>query len=233
MQNYDAVNITAGALGNVTLRHVTIANSGSNMSTVSYSIIRDSVITSNVKVTLDEATITGNTILAGNVSIGGILTVDGDITTYSNLHANYIQADNDVTANGNLIVLGNSRISGGANVGSITSNNGIYLNPISWMSSNTYSTSSLSQVAVDRFFALHFRSAKYFIQITSGTKYQATELTLVHDDVTAYISQFGTVKNNVILGSFDATVAAGEVLLKFTPTFSGTVIKTHRTTIRK
>ena len=124
-------------------------------------------------------------------------------------------------------------MSGSANVGSLTANNGVFLNPISWMSSNTYTTSSLSQATVDRFLALQFRSAKYFIQMTSGTKYQATELTLVHDDVNAYISQFGTVKNNVILGTFDAAVVAGELLLRFTPTFSSTVVKVHRTTIRK
>jgi len=233
MQNADAVNIIGGSIGNVALRHVTIGNNSLGMSTISYSIIKDSVLTSNVKVTLDSATITGNTVLSGNVVIQSDLTVSGDITTTSNLHANYVQSDNDVTANGNLISLGNSRVAGTANVGSLTANNGVYLNPISWMSSNTYTTSSLSQTTVDRFYALQFRSAKYFIQMTSGTKYQATELTLVHDDVNAYISQFGTVKNNVILGTFDASVVAGELILKFTPTFSSTVVKLHRTTIRK
>jgi hypothetical protein len=234
MQNADAVNIIGGAISNVTLKHVTVGNNMLGMSTVSYSIIRDSVLTSNVIVTLDSATITGNTVLSGNVVIQSDLSVTGDITTTSNLHANYIQSDNDITANGNLFILGNSKTYGSANVGAITANNGIYLNPISWMSSNTYTTSGLSQVTVDQFSASNFRSAKYFIQITSGTKYQATELTMVHDDTNAYISQFGTVKNSVVLGTFDAAVIVGGILtLKFTPTFSSTVLKMHRTTIRK
>ena len=233
MQNADAVNIIGGAISNVTLKHVTVGNNMLGMSTVSYSIIRDSVLTSNVKVTLDEATITGNTILSGNVTIQSDLSVSGDITTTSNLHANYIQADNNITANGDLLILGNSKINGTSNVNSITANNGIYLNPISWMSSNTYTTSGLSQVTVDQFSAANFRSAKYFIQITSGTKYHATELTMIHDDVNAYISQFGTVKSSVVLGTFDASVVAGALTLKFTPVFSGTTLKMHRTTIRK
>ena len=233
MQNADAVNIIGGAISNVTLKHVTVGNNMLGMSTVSYSIIRDSVLTSNVKVTLDSATITGNTILSGNVVIQSDLSVSGDITTTSNLHANYIQSDNDITANGNLLILGNSKTFGSANVGAITANNGIYLNPISWMSSNTYTTSGLSQVTVDQFSAANFRSAKYFIQITSGTKYHATELTMIHDDTNAYISQFGTVKSSVVLGTFDASVVAGALTLKFTPVFSGTTLKMHRTTIRK
>ena len=233
MQNADAVNIIGGAISNVTLKHVTVGNNMLGMSTVSYSIIRDSVLTSNVKVTLDSATITGNTILSGNVVIQSDLSVTGDITTTSNLHANYIQSDNDITANGNLLILGNSKTFGSANVGAITANNGIYLNPISWMSSNTYTTSGLSQVTVDQFSAANFRSAKYFIQMTSGTKYHATELTMIHDDTNAYISQFGTVKSSVVLGTFDASVVAGALTLKFTPVFSGTTLKMHRTTIRK
>jgi hypothetical protein len=233
MQNADAVNIIGGAISNVTLKHVTVGNNMLGMSTVSYSIIRDSVLTSNVKVTLDEATITGNTILSGNVTIQSDLSVSGDITTTSNLHANYIQADNNITANGDLFILGNSKVTGTANVGSITANNGIYLNPISWMSSNTYTTSGLSQVTVDQFSAANFRSAKYFIQMTSGTRYHATELTMIHDDTNAYISQFGTVKSSVVLGTFDASVVAGALTLKFTPVFSGTTLKMHRTTIRK
>lgn len=233
MQNADAVEIIGGSISNVALRHVTVGNNMLGMSTVSYSIIRDSVLTSNVKVTLDSATITGNTVLSGNVVIQSDLSVTGDITTTSNLHANYIQSDNDITANGNLFILGNSRVTGTANVGSITANNGIYLNPISWMSSNTYTTSGLSQVTVDQFSAANFRSAKYFIQITSGSRYHATELTMIHDDTNAYISQFGTVKSSVVLGTFDASVVAGALTLKFTPVFSSTTLKMHRTTIRK
>jgi hypothetical protein len=233
MQNSDAAAITGGSIENTTLRHVVIGNNYLGMSTVGYSVIKDSVITSNVKVTLDEASITGNTVLSGNVVIQSDLSVSGDITTTSNLHANYIQADNNIVANGNLFIYGNSKVTGTANVGSITANNGIYLNPISWMSSNTYTTSGLSQVAVDQFSAANFRSAKYFIQITSGTRYHATELTMIHDDANAYISQFGTVKSSVILGTFNASVVAGALTLNFTPTFSNTTLKMHRTTIRK
>jgi hypothetical protein len=69
--------------------------------------------------------------------------------------------------------------------------------------------------------------------MTSGTKYHATELTLIHDDTNAYISQFGTVKSSVVLGTFDASVVTGVLTLKFTPVFSATTLKMHRTTIRK
>lgn len=101
------------------------------------------------------------------------------------------------------------------------------------MSSNTHTTSGLSQVVVDQFSAVNFRSAKYFVQMTSGTKYHATELTVLHDNTDAFISQFGTVRSSVVLGGFDASVVAGVLQLRFTPVFSDTTLKMHRTTIRK
>ena len=233
MQNADSVNIIGGSIGNVTLRHVTVGNNSFGMSTIGYSIIKDSVLTSNVVVTLDSATITGNTVLSGNVVIQSDLSVAGDITSTSNVNANYVIAQNNLVANGDLIILGNSKTAGSANVGAITANNGIYLNPISWMSSNTHTTSGLSQVVVDQFSAVNFRSAKYFVQMTSGTKYHATELTVLHDNTDAFISQFGTVRSSVVLGGFDASVVAGVLQLRFTPVFSATTLKMHRTTIRK
>jgi hypothetical protein len=46
------------------------------------------------------------------------------------------------------------------------------------MSSNTYTTSGLSQVTVDQF-SLHGSNPKYFIQMTSGTRYHVTGVKVI------------------------------------------------------
>jgi hypothetical protein len=59
-----------------------------------------------------------------------------------------------------------------------------------------------------------------------------SEISLFHDGVKAYINEYGIATNNGQLGSFDATLGAGNVTVKFTPTnATAMTIKMVRTTI--
>ena len=98
-------------------------------------------------------------------------------------------------------------------------------------STNTYTTSSTSQVAVDTFSTSTYRSAKYQVQMTSGSNYHVIELSVVHDGTTAYLSQYGEVVTNNNLGSFDASISGGVLSLLFTPNYSVTVVKFIRSNI--
>jgi hypothetical protein len=99
------------------------------------------------------------------------------------------------------------------------------------LTSVTYVTSSLSEVSVDFFQASQFRSAKYYVQLTSGTKHHVIELRVLHDGTTVYMIQYGEMYTNDSLGVFDAQITGGFLYLLFTPTNSVTTVKLTRNTI--
>lgn len=97
----------------------------------------------------------------------------------------------------------------------------------------TYTTTSTDEVYVDSFATDTYRSAKYLSQMVSGSDYHTIELTIIHDDVDVYLSQYGEIITNNYpgLGIFDATIDSGILYLSFTPTYADTTIKLVRTLI--
>jgi hypothetical protein len=89
----------------------------------------------------------------------------------------------------------------------------------------TFTTSSTSQVAFDTFAAASFRSAKYLVQMTSGSAYHMIELSVIHDDTTVYLAQYGEVKSGASLGTFDASITTGTLSMFITPANAVTVVK--------
>lgn len=98
-------------------------------------------------------------------------------------------------------------------------------------SSNTFTTSSTSAVAVDSFATTTYRSAKYLAQMTSGSSYHAIELLVLHNGTTAYMNEYGEVYTGVSLGDFEVSITAGVVNLMFTGTNAVTAIKLTRTAL--
>ena len=92
------------------------------------------------------------------------------------------------------------------------------------------STTSANQV-VDSFSTSTYRTVKYLVQATSSTSYQSSEIMIIHNGTTAFISEYGTVMTNTSLVSFDADVSGGNVRLLVTPTNAVTTINVVRTTI--
>ena len=73
--------------------------------------------------------------------------------------------------------------------------------------------------------AASWRSLKIFVQVTSGSSYQATEITLIHDGTNVYKSEYGQVFSGAVLATFDADINSGNIRLLTTPVNAVTVYK--------
>jgi hypothetical protein len=117
-------------------------------------------------------------------------------------------------------------------VGGLVNTNVIKLDNQSIISTNNFTTVSTSQVSVDSFSTSLYRTAKYTMQITSGTVYHSEEISIIHDGTTPRIVEYGVIySNGTSLGSFDVDIVGGNVELIFTPVNASTTLKFNRTLI--
>ena len=98
-------------------------------------------------------------------------------------------------------------------------------------SSNSIATTTTANNVVDSFVKTLYRSAKYYIQITSGTDYHITEALLLHDGSDVFITEYGTIFSNTSLGNVTATINSANVELLVAPTNASSVVKTKRITV--
>jgi len=99
----------------------------------------------------------------------------------------------------------------------------------------TPSTTALSGAGsnqvVDSFQSTAYRTAKYLVQMTAGTDYHSTEILLIHDGTTVYMTEYGTIFTNASLGTFDGDISSGLVRLLVTPANINTTIKIQRLSV--
>jgi len=91
-----------------------------------------------------------------------------------------------------------------------------------------FDTTTTNPIAVDNFDIYTYRSAKYEIQITSGSFYQVIELRVMHNGICAFMTQYGELISDVTLGQFDADVSNNVVNLYFRPTQAINTVKMIR-----
>ena len=82
------------------------------------------------------------------------------------------------------------------------------------VTSTTVASTSATTIASHS--ATTYRTIKYLVQCTQGTDYHSTEINLIHDGTTVYITEYGTLFDNAALGTFDATISGGNILLQIT-----------------
>lgn len=77
---------------------------------------------------------------------------------------------------------------------------------------------------IDTVVAATFRTIKYLVQITdaTGPAYQATEILIIQDGTTVYKTEYADVYSGSSLGTFDASIAGGNMTLTFTPAITAT-----------
>jgi len=93
-------------------------------------------------------------------------------------------------------------------------------------------TTATDQTSIDSFSASTYRSAKYNVQITRGSEYQTTEISVIHDGSDSYDTEYATIKTGTALATFTTDVSGGNVRLLATPSSAtSTVFKLFRTTI--
>ena len=80
----------------------------------------------------------------------------------------------------------------------------------------TTTVTSTSATTIASHSATTYRTIKYLVQCTQGTDYHSTEIQLIHDGTTCYITEYGTLFDNAALGTFDASISSGNILLQIT-----------------
>jgi hypothetical protein len=113
----------------------------------------------------------------------------------------------------------------------LSANTTVTVNTNSVLESTTITTASVAQVTLDSFSTSTYRSAKYLVQMTSGSAYHLIELSMIHDGTTVYLSQYGEIKTGASLGTFDASISTGTLSVLFTPTNAVTTVKASVTQI--
>jgi hypothetical protein len=97
--------------------------------------------------------------------------------------------------------------------------------------SNTFTTASTAQVSVDAWPTATYRSANYFVQVTSGASYHIIQLNLVHNGTTVWLAQYGEIITSASLGTFDADISGSTVRLLFTGVNAVSTVRVLRTVI--
>ena len=160
-------------------------------------------------------TITNNGILSFNTRTGAVTLSSSDVTTA--LGYTPVNKTGD-TLSGNFTGISNLGLT------SATYEH-------SFRTTKTFVTSSTAQVSIDSFDATVYRSAKYYLQMTSGSSYHVIELSLVHNGTSVYLSQYGEILTTTSLGTFDSTITGSTLNLYLTATNAVTTVKLIRDTI--
>jgi hypothetical protein len=206
------------------------ANQGVNLTGVTFSANTDGVTTGIISgniVVIPSAQLTTPNIGAAT---GSSLNLTGDATV-GNVSAANATFSGNVIAN-NLQVLGQTDLNSISNItitggtaGQVITTDGTGnlsfsdsgVTPGSLTRYFTASSTVVAPTTLDTFSSDDYRSVLYQIQISSGSDYEATIISLLQNDTNVFISQFSDVTSNIPLASFDASLAANVVTVTFTP----------------
>ena len=213
------------------------------------------IVTARNGAIIKAGTATTALIVEGDARVVGILTIgtssitlDGDINQVNVGFGVTIHHTNGVQVGGNTVhssglTLNHINVSGISTIHQLDIPNGInisgvvtstsYSLPDGLISSGTQTISTISETSIDSFSASDYRSAKYQIQITTGSEYQITEVFVVHDGTSSYQTEYATVKTGTTLSTFSSDIDTGNVRLLATPSNSdSTTFKIIRTLVK-
>lgn len=111
-----------------------------------------------------------------------------------------IGVNSTVSTNAKLEVLGNVKVNNHLTVSTSHSVSGVGLKSLVSYSSSLY------------------RSSKHHIQISQASKYQASEVLLIHDGSSTHLTEYGVVYSSNDLGSLSSSLSGGLVTLQITLT---------------
>jgi hypothetical protein len=91
---------------------------------------------------------------------------------------------------------------------------------------------STSQTAIDTFAIASYRSCKYVIQVTQGTNYQVSEIMVIHNGTSTYMTEYAVLETNGTLCNFTSQINGANAELVVTMGSStSAIIKVQRTLI--
>jgi hypothetical protein len=98
--------------------------------------------------------------------------------------------------------------------------------------SNSITLATTSLTLVDATSATNFRTVKYLVQITQGTSYQSSEVLILHNGTTTYLTEYAILRNGSNLGTLSSDISGGNIRLLVTMATSATAfIKVFKTAI--
>lgn len=207
------------------------------------------VLSARANVVANGQLIVANVASLGNTTVTGFINASSTLDSGNTTVTGFVNASSTGQFGGNVTVTGTTNTSVSLNVGAnvnlststINVGNATINSVISSSSldlsgnrirSLTHTSSSAVLQTFDSFAVSAFRSAQYSVQLTSGTDFHVINLSLVHDDTTVFLAQYGEIFDNVSLGSFDAAIATGNVNVQFTPANAVTVLRAVATMIK-
>ena len=101
------------------------------------------------------------------------------------------------------------------------------------ISANSATVVGTSQQVLDSFSTDLYRGAFYQVQMETSAGYHILNISVVNSESSAQITTFGDAYNIASLATFDASVSAGQVLLKITPTQASTTVSYIRYALNK
>jgi len=101
-------------------------------------------------------------------------------------------------------------------------------------SSINVQTTGTSEQIVDYFDLTTYQAAEYVVSIkdNAANGYQVSKLILLHDTGDSYVTEYGVIYSNGMLGTFSANANSTHSRLTVTPTQSDTQLKISRTLIK-
>ena len=124
------------------------------------------------------------------------------------------------TSTGALIVDGGVGVAGTVYASSF-SINGVYDQISSTLITSNTNTNQVA-MSID---ASSFRTAKMFVQVTSGSNYHSQEILMVHDNSQVYMTEYAMVNTGAIGSTFDGDISGGNMRFLVTPTNAVTTYK--------
>lgn len=238
-----------GTLGATTLTAATLRGGTVNASA-------NLAITSNVNFNAAYVNVVANTYIYSNSSIAAAIFQGNSTATNTTFNSTYYFVNSNAALSGtshtitgnvsidsgtlfvdalnNRVGVGTSAPSNTFTVNGSISLSGAVVSPYSVGVSNTISTNSTSQVAIDTFAVATYRSAKYTLSITDNVNaatYQSSEVLVMHDGTNAYLTEYAVLRSNSTVGTLSADVSGGNVRLLFTPVTSNTTVNYVRTLV--
>lgn len=174
---------------------------------------------------------TGTLEINGGSTASGNIAVSGNILSSGTVFTQYLRVQDSTnsasTDSGAMTVVGGAGIAqdltvgGKITVGIVTTNSGISLLNGNNLNLSSYTKTGISGntlINLDSYSGSDYRSSKYFIQAVDGTDIHVTEMSVFHDGIDAFKTEYGFHYNNGPLGTFGAIYTSSNVVITFTPT---------------
>lgn len=139
----------------------------------------------------------------------GVFTVDqqGRITSAANVDIIETDTLSSVTGRGNTTTNNIQLNSGAALVLSGTTSS------TSERVANTIAIATTSATPVDTWAVASYRSAKYLVQVSQGADHQVSEVMVIHNGSTTYMTEYAVLETNGVLVTFTSDISAGKARL--------------------